>query len=244
MQVTKGSGIAVAVLLYFVLDKAAAIGIAIVFAFAGLGADEDSIAVAYYGSTAVILFLLGGAVGLVERASLWVCVQIFAAAVVISSIATGLIDPEPAPLTDWILGCVLMLVLQVFPFAIGMWLTKRRRRKSVASIQVNGPVLAIEAAETDKNIEELKEWVGLKPADVAVYAAGAAIIAMYFTRNLVADTILTALAILLATIACVVGMRRDPHLSAGTNLVKKVSYPLTLVVVLVLICVNFFAWNG
>jgi len=93
------------------------------------------------------------------------------------------------------------------------------------------------------NREELKEWIGIKPADLLVYAACGAIVGMYFTKSILLDSALSVVAIVLCIISCFVGMRADENLSGFTNIVKKVIYPLCLVAALVLIYFNFTRWN-
>jgi hypothetical protein len=35
--------------------------------------------------------------------------------------------------------------------------------------------------------EELKEWLGIRPADLVTYAAAAAVVGMYFNQNVILD---------------------------------------------------------
>jgi hypothetical protein len=92
--------------------------------------------------------------------------------------------------------------------------------------------------------EELKEWLGIKPADLILYVAGAAVIGMYFNRNVALDIVLSIIAASLCVLSCVMGMRPEPGLSAFSNFVKRVTYPACLVAVLVCIYLNFARWNG
>ena len=92
--------------------------------------------------------------------------------------------------------------------------------------------------------EELKEWLGIKPADFAVYAAAAAITGMYFTPSAVLDIVLSAVAIGFSILGCLVGMRPDTRLSALSNAIKRVAYPACLLAVLACIYLNFTKWNA
>jgi hypothetical protein len=98
--------------------------------------------------------------------------------------------------------------------------------------------------EEEMDSGELKEWVGIKPADLLVYASCGAIVAMYFTKSILLDSALSVVAIVLCIISCFVGMRADENLSGFTNVVKKVVYPVCLVAILVFIYLNFTRWNG
>jgi hypothetical protein len=92
--------------------------------------------------------------------------------------------------------------------------------------------------------EELKEWLGIKPADFAIYAAAAAVIGMYFTPSAVLDIVLSIVAIGLCILGCLVGMRLDTRLSAFSNVIKRVAYPVCLFAVLACIYLNFTKWNA
>lgn len=98
-------------------------------------------------------------------------------------------------------------------------------------------------AEKEMNSEELKEWIGIKPADLLLYVACGAIVVMYFTKSVLLDSALSVVAIVLCIISCFVGMRGGQNLSRFTNIVKKIIYPLCLVAALVLIYFNFTRWN-
>ena len=91
--------------------------------------------------------------------------------------------------------------------------------------------------------EELKEWLGLKPADLLVYGAIAAIAGMYWTRVVAVDLVLAVLAIGLCVLSCRWGMPSDPRLGKFTNAIKAVAYPLCLVTTIALVGLNFIRWN-
>lgn len=91
--------------------------------------------------------------------------------------------------------------------------------------------------------EELREWLGIKPADFMVYGALAAIFGMYQSSNAGLDVVLAAVAVFLATASCFVGARPDPRLSRAANLAKRFSYPLCLVSAIVFTILNFLVWD-
>jgi hypothetical protein len=94
------------------------------------------------------------------------------------------------------------------------------------------------------NEAELREWLGLTPADLRVYIGAAAIVAMYFVRSLVADTVLAVIAIASTLAACPIGMQRDEELSDFTNIVKRIAYPMCVVAAAFFVWLNFARWNS
>lgn len=90
---------------------------------------------------------------------------------------------------------------------------------------------------------ELREWLGLKPADFLFYGALGLSASLYVIRSPVIDIAVSGVAFGLACLSCVVGMKSEPELSAFTNLVKKVSYPFIVLVVLFAMLLNFRFWN-
>jgi hypothetical protein len=92
--------------------------------------------------------------------------------------------------------------------------------------------------------EELKEWLGIKPADFVVYAAAATVVGMYFNKNLVLDVILSVVAVSLGALSCAMGMRPERGLNPFLNFVKRVAYPGCLIAVLVCVYLNFTRWNA
>jgi hypothetical protein len=91
--------------------------------------------------------------------------------------------------------------------------------------------------------EELKEWLGVKPADFLVYAAIGSVLIMYFGQSTRVDVLMSFLAVGACGGSCYWGMKSDPRVSPFTNVVKKVSYPFCLVAALVCIYLNFQVWN-
>lgn len=92
--------------------------------------------------------------------------------------------------------------------------------------------------------EELKEWLGIKPADFLVYVAGGAIVWMYFIQSTALDVILSVAAVVLCAVACIIGMRPHQQLSLLANRTKRFAYPACLLAALVCIYLNFTRWNA
>src|SRR5262245_4306039 len=79
---------------------------------------------------------------------------------------------------------------------------------------------------------ELMEWLGITFADLLVYLAVAAVVAMFFISNLAANVALGFVALALSIAACPLGMKRDPGVSDFTNAVKWVAYPACVLLVI------------
>jgi hypothetical protein len=75
---------------------------------------------------------------------------------------------------------------------------------------------------------ELREWLGLAPADLLAYVGIAAVVAMFFVSDATVDMALAAVGVAFAIAACPIGMKVDPQVSRFTNAVKLVSYPLVV----------------
>ncbi len=91
---------------------------------------------------------------------------------------------------------------------------------------------------------ELLEWLGLTPADLLVYLAIAAVGAMFFVHDSAIDLTLAAAGVGLALASCPLGMPRDPDVSNLTNVIKRVSYPLCVVLALVAVAVHYIWFNN
>lgn len=91
--------------------------------------------------------------------------------------------------------------------------------------------------------ENLKEWLGIKPADFMVYGSWVALGAMYFLTSFWFDVLLAIVALALTAWACAVGMPSDPRLSSNINRIKKISYPLFVLITAAFIVINFTVWN-
>ena len=91
--------------------------------------------------------------------------------------------------------------------------------------------------------EETKEWLGIKPADFAVYGAFGSIVWMYFNKSFELDVALSVVAVALCVLSCFLGMRPDARLHATTNFLKRITYPAYVVAALVCVYLNFTRWN-
>ncbi len=90
---------------------------------------------------------------------------------------------------------------------------------------------------------ELREWLGIAPADFPVYLAVIFLVAAFFVGAGVLDTILVSTSLLACVLSCIIGMRKDIRVSGFTNGVKLASYPICLVVCIVVSFLNFKYWN-
>lgn len=93
------------------------------------------------------------------------------------------------------------------------------------------------------NKYEWRELLSLAPADILLWGAGGCLIGMKFINDPVKDSILAAVAVTLAIASCFVGMKKDERVSVLTNRLKKISYPVCLIVVVLIIFLNFLKWN-
>lgn len=90
---------------------------------------------------------------------------------------------------------------------------------------------------------ELREWLGLAPADGLVALAGLAVVGMRLIKNAYVDAFWAAAIVVLCVEACRVGMRPSAELSRLTNAAKSVFYPATLALGVLTIILNFALWN-
>jgi len=93
------------------------------------------------------------------------------------------------------------------------------------------------------NKYEWRELLSLAPADILVWGACGCLTGMRLLADPVKDSILAALAVILAIASCFVGMKRDDRVSELTNKLKKISYPVCLIIVIFIIFLNFMKWN-
>ncbi len=91
--------------------------------------------------------------------------------------------------------------------------------------------------------QTLKEWLGLTPQDGLLYAVAMACAAMYLGKAGWLDSLASLLALGASFVACLWGMKPDPRLSHTSNWIKRVSYPVCFVFVLVWVYLNFQIWN-
>jgi len=94
------------------------------------------------------------------------------------------------------------------------------------------------------NKYEWRELLSLAPADILLWAASGCLIGMKFINDPVKDSILAAAAVIMAIAACFIGMKNDERVSKLTNRLKKISYPVCLIVVILIIFLNFLKWNS
>jgi hypothetical protein len=91
---------------------------------------------------------------------------------------------------------------------------------------------------------ELLEWLGITLADLFVYLATAAIVAMFFVFHSTASILLAILGVAFALLACPPGMKRDPEVSNFTNAAKLVAYPVCVLFAVAAVVVRFTWFNG
>jgi hypothetical protein len=90
---------------------------------------------------------------------------------------------------------------------------------------------------------ELREWLGIAPADLPVWGAFILLGVMYLVKSITVDIVLSMLAVGLTIFSCFIGMQYDKRVSKRINLIKKISYPSCVALCLVLIYLNFTWWN-
>ncbi len=90
--------------------------------------------------------------------------------------------------------------------------------------------------------EELREWLGLRFADLLIYLAAAAIIVMYLIHAPVVEILLAVAALALAVAACPFGMKSSPNVSPLTNVIKKIVYPVAIPMALFFISLNYVGY--
>jgi hypothetical protein len=98
-------------------------------------------------------------------------------------------------------------------------------------------------AEVRSGNRELLEWLGITSADLLVYLSAAAVTAMFFVRDQIADAVLAAVGVLLAVAACPIGMKRDPRVSDFTNGIKAWAYPACVILAIGAVIVHYARFN-
>lgn len=91
---------------------------------------------------------------------------------------------------------------------------------------------------------EVKEWLGIAPADFPVYFATVCLILMFFNKGFYGDLALSVLILFCTIVSCFIGMKKDSKVSSFTNLIKFIAYPFCLVFASFLIALNFIYWNS
>ena len=90
---------------------------------------------------------------------------------------------------------------------------------------------------------ELREWLGIAPADLPVWGAVILLGVMYVVKSIMVDIVLSMLVVGLTIFSCFIGMKYDKRVSKRINLIKKISYPASVVLCGVVIYLNFTWWN-
>ncbi|MEM9417787.1 MAG: hypothetical protein AAGA25_01870 [Planctomycetota bacterium] len=91
---------------------------------------------------------------------------------------------------------------------------------------------------------EVQEWLSLAPADLLCYTSYGCLFGLYFTPSGWPDWTLGGIALLLSLIACPIGMRPHDQLSAFTNAMKLICYPLNAALVLIVIIAHAWLNDG
>ncbi|MFN0050747.1 MAG: hypothetical protein ACKV0T_01060 [Planctomycetales bacterium] len=86
---------------------------------------------------------------------------------------------------------------------------------------------------------ELRQWLGMTAADVLVYLAALALVALFAYEDLWGDRLLAVGSIGLTLLACGIGWRHEPEFSDATNLLILVEYPLAVVLAVGLVVVHY-----
>lgn len=93
--------------------------------------------------------------------------------------------------------------------------------------------------------EETKEWLGLTKADLFTYISFALLIAGWFFKNIYFFSAFYLLSLGFAIIAALLGMPKKDNFSNVTNIAKKVSYLLMIVITIIIIVGRYFLhWLG
>jgi len=90
---------------------------------------------------------------------------------------------------------------------------------------------------------ELREWLGVAPADFLIYAALLLGGSLYFLSSRPVEIAVSVIAVGLGLVSCYFGMRHDDRVSQLMNVIKKVSYPLCVLLLTVIIFLNFTRWS-
>jgi hypothetical protein len=78
------------------------------------------------------------------------------------------------------------------------------------------------------NRRELRELLGVAPADLVSYAGAIALAVPFFSQNPIADYAFSVIGIGFLGLACWIGARPDPALAEWLNIVRLISYPFLL----------------
>lgn len=93
------------------------------------------------------------------------------------------------------------------------------------------------------NRRELRELLGVAPADLASYAGAIALAVPFFSKSPIADYAFSAIGIGFLGLACWIGMRPDPALAQWLNIVRLISYPFLLLVGIGAVAAHYLFFN-
>jgi hypothetical protein len=95
-----------------------------------------------------------------------------------------------------------------------------------------------------QNYDELREWLGVAPADIPCWFSIFALVGMFVIDNDAADVTLAIIAVAAASLAWGIALRTKPNVSAFTNVVRMVSYPANLLITFAAIAFHYWYWRG
>lgn len=75
--------------------------------------------------------------------------------------------------------------------------------------------------------ESTKEWLGIKTADLMMYAGFLFLIPVYYSKSLILDIALFVPGLVLCFLSCLYGMKPHPDLDRVTNFIKLIAYPVS-----------------
>jgi hypothetical protein len=87
--------------------------------------------------------------------------------------------------------------------------------------------------------ESTKEWLGLRPADLAIYLAFIFLVPVYYFSNFAVDVFFVILGGLCCLISCWLGMTPNPDLGTINNSIKLAAYPACTLVFVYVVYLNF-----
>lgn len=87
--------------------------------------------------------------------------------------------------------------------------------------------------------EITKQSLGIKPADVAMYAAYLLLLPLFYFSSFVIDIICTITGLLLCLASCRLGLKPHKNLSSLYNIVKGVMYLLFTLLFIFFVYLNF-----
>lgn len=90
--------------------------------------------------------------------------------------------------------------------------------------------------------ESTKEWLGIQPADFAIYAAFLCLVPIYYSNNLIIDSLFTMLGVAACVVSCWLGMTPNLELGRVNNALRFLAYPLCTLAFLYVIYLNFTVW--